>query len=88
VSRCGLKVLPPEVYSTSFRGDVKPLVPGDLVEIGSCLLQALVSHYCGKPSGITKNKNKNKNKNKKMYIHRRLALFPPGLSCFLLFGLR
>ena len=31
VSRCGLKVFPPEVYTTSFGGDVKPLVPGDLV---------------------------------------------------------
>ena len=32
VSRCGLKVLPPEVYTASFGGDVKPSVPGDLVK--------------------------------------------------------
>ena len=31
VSRCGLKVFPPEVYTASFRGDVKLSVPGDLV---------------------------------------------------------
>jgi len=31
VSRCSLKVFPPEVYTTSFGGDVKPSVPGDLV---------------------------------------------------------
>ena len=31
VSRCSLKVYPPEVYTTSFRGDVKPSVLGDLV---------------------------------------------------------
>ena len=31
VSRCGLKVLPPEVYAASFGGDVKPSAPGDLV---------------------------------------------------------
>jgi len=42
-------VFPPEVYTASFGGDVKPSVSGDLVKIGSCLLQALVSHYCDKP---------------------------------------
>ena len=31
VSGCRLKVFPPEVYTASFRGDVKPSVPGDLV---------------------------------------------------------
>jgi len=31
VSRCRLKVFPPEVYTASSGGDVKPLVPGDLV---------------------------------------------------------
>jgi len=40
----------PEVYTASFRGDVKLSIPRDLV--GSCLLQALISHHCGK------NKNK------------------------------
>jgi len=30
----------------SFRGDIRPLVLEDLVEIG--LLQTLVSHHCGK----------------------------------------
>ena len=28
VSRCRLKVFPPEVYTASFGGDVKPSVPG------------------------------------------------------------
>jgi len=28
VSRCGLKVFPPEVYTAFFGGDVKPSVPG------------------------------------------------------------
>ena len=40
----------------SFGGDVKPSVPGDLVKIGFCLLQALISHYCGKPLRGNKNK--------------------------------
>ena len=31
VSRCSLKVFPPEVYTASFGGDVKLSVPGDLV---------------------------------------------------------
>ena len=31
VSRCGLKVFPPEVYTASFGGDVKPSVLGDLI---------------------------------------------------------
>jgi len=31
VSRCGLKMFPPEVYTASFGGDVKPSVPGELV---------------------------------------------------------
>jgi len=31
VSRCGLKVFSPEVYTASFGGDVKPSVPVDLV---------------------------------------------------------
>jgi len=31
VSRYSLKVFPPEVYTTSFGGDVKPSVLGDLV---------------------------------------------------------
>ena len=31
VSRCGLKVFSPEVYTTSFGGDIKPSVLGDLV---------------------------------------------------------
>ena len=44
--------------------------PMDLVKIGSCLLQALVSHYCGKPLGVTKNKQKTKNKT--MLRHRML----------------
>jgi len=30
VSRCSMKVFPPEVYITSFGGDVKPSVSGDL----------------------------------------------------------
>ena len=61
VSRCSLKVLPPEVYTASFRQDVKPLVPGDLVEIGSCLLQVLVSHYCGQPLRGNKKQKQQKN---------------------------
>ena len=56
VRRCILKVFPPEVYTASFIGDVKPSVPGDLVKVGSCLLQALISHYCGKPLRGNKNK--------------------------------
>jgi len=46
VSRCGLKVFPPQVYTAFFGGDVKPLV---LYRVGLNRLQALVSHYCGKP---------------------------------------
>ena len=36
------------VTFVSFGGDIKPLVPGDLVSIGSFLLQALVGYHCGK----------------------------------------
>ena len=54
------------LHPLKFGGDVKPLVLGDLVQIGSCLLQALVGHYCGKPlRGNKKQKQKKKNKNKK-----------------------
>jgi len=42
----------------SFRGDIKLSVPGYLVSIGSCLLQALISHHCGKPLRGNKNKYK------------------------------
>jgi len=33
----------------SFGGDTQQSVSRDLVSIGSCLLQALISHHCSKP---------------------------------------
>jgi len=63
----------------SFGGDIKPLVQGDLVLIGSCLLQAFVSHHCGKPRRSNKkqtNKRKKQKKNTDYNPHKN-----PGIQC-------
>jgi len=42
--------------SICLKGPLGLLVLGDLVQVGSCILQALVSHHCGKPLRGDKNK--------------------------------
>ena len=49
MSRCILKVFSPEVYTTSFRGDIKVLVPGDLFFFCVCVCVCV----CVTPEGFT-----------------------------------